>query len=87
MIESGQELIGNLTNMINNNTASPSIIKELAEKTLRLDLHLDPDEIKYLANRIDQTVSELEDVETIIASTRSDLQDVENLKNEATAAK
>lgn len=63
------------------------VIKELAEKTLLLDLHLDPDEIKYLANRIDETVLQLENVETIIANTRSDLYDVENLKNDATAAK
>lgn len=62
-------------------------IKDLAEKTLHLNLHLDPDEIKFLANRIDETVLQLENVETIITNTRSDLSDVENLKNEATEAK
>jgi hypothetical protein len=40
-----------------------------------------------LANQIDQTVSELENVETIIANTRSDLEQVEQLKQTAIEAK
>lgn len=76
-----------MTNIISNNTASPNEIKAIAESTLNLDLHLNPEGIKYLANRIDQTVSELENVEYIIENTRNDLEYVEGLKENATIAK
>lgn len=83
----GRNLITNLTNIISNNTASPNEIRTIAENTLKLDLHLDPEGIKYLANRIDQTVSELQDVEYIIENTKNDLDYVEGLKENATVAK
>lgn len=81
-----RDLITNLTNTISNNTASPNEIKGIAEEILKLDLHLDPAEIKHLANSIDQTVAELENVEQIIENTRHDLELVEGLRNNATAA-
>jgi laminin beta 1 len=80
-------LITNLTNIINNNTASPNEIDIVIDRVLNLDLQLEPDQIKHLANQIDQTVSELENVETIIANTRSDLEQVEQLKQTAIEAK
>lgn len=87
LLKEGRELITNLTNVVSNNTASPNEIKTIAEEILKLDLRLDPDEIKHLANNIDQTVSELENVEMIIENTRHDLELVEGLRNNATAAK
>lgn len=51
-----------------------------------LDLHLDPAEIKHLANNIDKTVAELENVEVIIENTRHDLEMVDSLRNNATEA-
>lgn len=83
----GRELITNLTNVISNNTASPNEIKMIAEEILKLDLRLDPEEIKHLANNIDETVLQLENVELIIENTRQDLELVEGLRNNATAAK
>lgn len=50
-------------------------------QTLALDLQLEPEEIKLLANKIDDTVSKLENVESIIHSTRSDLARVNYLKD------
>lgn len=86
LLTEGRDLITNLTNVISNNTASPNEIRTIAEEILKLDLHLDPAEIKHLANNIDQTVAELENVEQIIENTRSDLELVEGLRNNATAA-
>lgn len=86
LLAEGKELITNLTNVVSNNTASPNEIKSIAEDILKLDLRLDPDEIKHLANNIDQTVAELENVELIIENTRHDLKLVEDLRNNATAA-
>lgn len=52
-------------------------------QTLALNLQLDPEEIKALASKIDATVSQLENVDTIIQNTRSDLSRVNNLKDVA----
>jgi laminin beta 1 len=86
LLNDGRDLIGNLTSIISNNTASPAEIKEIAENILKLDLHLDPSEIKHLANNIDQTVAELENVDDIIENTRHDLEMVEKLKENASEA-
>lgn len=48
-----------------------------------MELQLDPDQIKQLAGQIDQTVSQLGDVEAIIHDTRGDLARVNNLKDVA----
>jgi coxsackievirus/adenovirus receptor len=86
LLSEGRDLITNLTDIVSNNTASPNEIKTIAEDILKLDLHLDPAEIKHLANNIDQTVAELDNVEQIIENTRLDLELVEGLRNNATAA-
>lgn len=50
-------------------------------QTLELKLQLDPEQIKEMATKIDDTVSQLENVDTIIQNTRSDLARVNNLKD------
>lgn len=50
-------------------------------QTLELNLQLDPEQIKELADKIDETVSQLENVDQIIESTRSDLALATNLKD------
>lgn len=50
-------------------------------QTLELNLQLDPEQIKELADKIDDTVSQLENVDEIIESTRSDLALATNLKD------
>lgn len=56
-------------------------------QTLALDLELDPEEIRILADKIESTVSQLENVESIIDNTRYDLERVENLKELANRSK
>lgn len=50
---------------------------------MALNLRLDPEEIKALASKIDATVSQLENVDTIIQNTRGDLSHVNKLKDKA----
>lgn len=52
-----------------------------------MNLQLDPEEIKVLANKINETVKTLDNVQIIIQNTRTDLDLVENLKNQANASK
>ena len=56
-------------------------------QTRDLNLELDPEEIKTLAEKINEAVSQLENVESIIDETRYDLNKVDNLKNSAEDAK
>ncbi|XP_055377658.1 laminin subunit beta-1 isoform X2 [Condylostylus longicornis] len=87
MIATGDELVNDLNNIINNQTASPESIEELAEKTINLDLQLEPEEISKLGKKINEAVASLKDVETIIENTRHDLYKVERLKEKANNTK
>lgn len=49
-------------------------------QVLELNLQLDPEQIKELANKIDETVSQLENVDTIIEETRADLEHATQLQ-------
>lgn len=86
-ILTGRNLITQLTDTINNNTGSPAEISEITDKTLGLELQLDPDEIQNLAEKIDKTVASLQNVESIIENTKNDLERVEDLKEAANNAK
>jgi laminin, beta 1 len=86
-VGNARELITYLTEAINNNTASPSEITALTEDTLKFELHLDPNEINNLAGKITTAVSHLENVDSIIASTRNDLERVQELKEDAESVK
>lgn len=56
-------------------------------QTLALNLQLDPEQIKALANKIDETVSRLENVENIIQNTRFDLARVNHLQDAANSTR
>jgi laminin, beta 1 len=86
LIETSRELIKNLTNTVSNNTASPNEINILAKEILDLDLELDPNEIRLLADNIGSTVSKLDNVDNIIQNTKEDLANVEKLRQDATDA-
>lgn len=76
-----------LTDIIDNNTATPDKIRELAEQIMGYTLQLDPDQIQKLAQQIDEAVSHLENVESIIRNTEHDLLRVEALKDNTLATK
>ncbi|XP_037816684.1 laminin subunit beta-1 [Lucilia sericata] len=86
-IKRGEAMIQNLTDFMKNQTALPADTKELAQKTLTLDLTLDPFEIQNLGGKINNAVSSLKNVESIIYNTRSDLERVNELQAKANATK
>ncbi|XP_030383466.1 laminin subunit beta-1 [Scaptodrosophila lebanonensis] len=86
-IKVASALINNLNNFQNNKTALPSESKKLAQDTLQLDLKLDPNEIDSLGVKINDAVSSLKDVESIIYKTRHDLDLVNRLQSNANATK
>lgn len=83
LINESRDLINTLNELMNNHTASPDVIKNLADQTVTLELTLDPDQIKILTKKIDMTVSQLENVDRIIQSTQADMDRVEDLKADA----
>lgn len=86
-IKRGTESLTALSNILNDETASIDEIKELAEKTLRSDLQLDPQAIDVLGKKIAEVVLSLENVESIIQNTRQDLDRVDQLKLKANQTK
>ncbi|EDW03702.1 laminin subunit beta-1 [Drosophila grimshawi] len=85
------KLASNLINAVNdfqqNKTAQPEESKKLAQDTLLLDLTLDPKEIESLGVQINDAVSSLKNVESIIAQTRPDLERVNELQSTANSTK
>ncbi|XP_037959538.1 laminin subunit beta-1 [Teleopsis dalmanni] len=86
-IKKGEAMILNLTEFLNNSTALPSDTKKISQKTLLLDLTLDPQEIQLLGGKINDAVSSLKNVESIIYNTKHDLERVNNLQAKANATK
>ncbi|EDS41864.1 laminin beta-2 chain [Culex quinquefasciatus] len=74
MIKSANHVVTNLTDIIDNNTATPEKIRELAEQIQQYTLQLQPDQIQTLTEQIDEAVSHLE---SIIRNTKHDLDRVE----------
>lgn len=87
LIEQANGVVTALTDIIDNNTATPEKIKDLADQVMDYTLQLDPDQIQKLAEQIDEAVSHLENVETIIRHTEHDLQRVQDLKADTFATK
>lgn len=85
--DEARDLVKNLSEAYNSDVASAAKIKQLAEDTLALKLELDRDEIKKLASEINETVEQLDNVDTIISTTRHDLHSVKELKKQAEEAK
>lgn len=56
-------------------------------ETLGLNISLTPDEVKKLAEEINKTVNELENVEKILNESRKDFLTAINLKKEALQAR
>lgn len=86
-IKQGEQIIETLNAFMNNNTALPGESKNLAQKTLELDLTLDPLEIQNLGGKINDAVSSLKDVEKIIYNTKNDLERVNQLQAKANETK
>lgn len=83
LISDARTQIEALSDLLNDQKASPDAIKVLAEDTVAKELTLDPEQIKMLTKKIDLTVSKLENVDSIIESTRGDMERVDELRSDA----
>ncbi|KAG8239974.1 hypothetical protein J437_LFUL019405 [Ladona fulva] len=67
--------------------AKPAEIRKLAEKVKSLDIHLEPAQITHLAQRINDTILSLTDIDTILEDTADGLKGAYKLKEGADNAK
>jgi coxsackievirus/adenovirus receptor len=57
------------------------------EQTLSKNIYLHPEQITTLTSSINDTISSLKDIDTILADTSEDLDQANSLKNSADKAK
>ncbi|XP_017782768.1 PREDICTED: laminin subunit beta-1 isoform X2 [Nicrophorus vespilloides] len=69
------------------NTSSPKELDTLAKNVLNLNINLEPNKIKTLADKIKKAVDSLTNIEPIIEETKDDLKLVNQLKSDADATK
>lgn len=74
-------------NTLEEDQPTPSMVRELANKVLSKNIHLQPNEIQDLADRIKNIVGLLTDSEKILSDTRDDLDLALDLEKRANRAK
>lgn len=82
-----QELFRVIDNFLNQNAAKPGEIKALAEECLKIQISLTPDQITDLANQINATLKNVQDIEKILSETEGDLRTAEMLEQNANYTK
>ncbi|KAG7305416.1 hypothetical protein JYU34_009487 [Plutella xylostella] len=80
-----KELTAELKDFLSNTSSTPADVRTLANEILNLSISIEPKEITELSQRINSTVSQLTDIENIIAETQPDLDRAKELKINATA--
>ncbi|XP_074604898.1 laminin subunit beta-1 isoform X2 [Brevipalpus obovatus] len=78
-----QDLFNSIDNFLNSGGARPEDIKSLAEECLKIQISLTPDKIIDLANKINATLKNIQDIDRILAETKGDLFKAEDLDRRA----
>lgn len=73
--------------VLNEDHPTPVMVRDLAEQVLQKNIHLRPDEIRELADKIDSIVGSLTDSDKILHDTAADLQMAHELERRANQAK
>ncbi|KAK0173519.1 hypothetical protein PV328_006704 [Microctonus aethiopoides] len=73
--------------VLNEDHPTPVMVRDLAEQVLKKNIHLRPDEIRELADKIDSIVGSLTDSDKILHDTAADLQMAHELERRANQAK
>nr|AJO16035.1 laminin beta-wing chain [Bombyx mori]AJO16036.1 laminin beta-wing chain [Bombyx mori] len=81
-----QELTAELKDFLSNTSNTPADVRTLANDILNLSIRIEPKEITDLSQRINESVSQLTNIENIIAETAPDLERAKALKDNATSA-
>ncbi|XP_022829188.1 laminin subunit beta-1 [Spodoptera litura] len=79
-----QDLTTELKEFLSNTSNTPADVRTLANDILNLSISIEPKEITELSQRINSSVSQLTDIENIIAETKPDLERAKALKLNAT---
>lgn len=79
-----QELTSELRDFLSKTYNTPEDVRLLATEILNLSISIQPKEITELSQRINSTVSQLTNIENIIAETKPDLDRAKMLKQNAT---
>lgn len=87
IIKTSNDLTDKITNFFEEEQATPSMVRYRAESVLNKNIHLKPDEIRNLADKIGNIVVSLTDSNKIITDTAPDLQMANNLEESANRAK
>lgn len=81
------ELTRDLKDFLSSDGATPADVRVLANRVLNMTIELKPEQITDLAKEINDTVSQLTNIESVIKETRQDLEYAKNLKIKATTMK
>ncbi|XP_034940171.1 laminin subunit beta-1 isoform X2 [Chelonus insularis] len=73
--------------VLNDEQPTPTMVRDLAEEVFEKNIHLRPDEIESLADKIDNIVGSLTDSDRILQDTAADLRMAEQLAERAQAIK
>ncbi|XP_063992157.1 laminin subunit beta-1 isoform X3 [Diachasmimorpha longicaudata] len=73
--------------VLNDDQPTPMMVRDLAEEVLSKHIHLRPDEIRELANKIDSIIVSLTDSDKILSDTAGDLKMAQELEQRANWAK
>lgn len=73
--------------VLNEDQPTPMMVRDLAEEVLNKNIHLRPDEIRELADKIDSIIISLTDSDKILTDTAGDLRMAQELEQRANNAK
>lgn len=87
VVKSVSDVTERIWNMLNEEQPTPAMVRNLTEEVLSKNIHLKPDEIKELADKIKNIVGSLTDSDRILADTAKDRRDAHDLEDRAKRAK
>ena len=82
-----QQLLDEIDKFFADEGTKPAEIRTIAEQCMALEMSLTPDQILNLAKQINDTMSGITNIESILVATASDLQTANDLKRRADVAK
>jgi len=86
-VQDNDELLESVDEFLNKQRAKPDDIKNVAVEVLNKKIQLEPEQITELAQKINNTIASLTNIDDILAETSDDLALANSLKNEADEAK
>jgi hypothetical protein len=86
-VQDNDELLESVDEFLSKQRAKPDEIRNVATEVLNKKIQLEPEQITELAQKINDTIASLTNIDDILLETSEDLSLANNLKNEADLAK